>query len=225
MVEVDLQDAGLAQQGLERKRQQGLLRLARHAAFATEEQVLGQLLGDGRAADHLRDAASVLALGGARLGTLVLAPGLLDRLPLDAVVFKESAVLAGDHGARQVGADGGQRHPLLRPGQPPVARHDARHLAALKGGGLRVDPVHGRDAQQEIQLQRQQRQQRQHQQAQRALHAPLRSCASTAAVSGRKPCQRWKASAACSTSMPRPSRRWPACWPAAQARKGSAAAP
>jgi hypothetical protein len=51
VVEVDLQDALLVSRASSIQRQHQLLRLAQHGALARQQQVLGQLLGDGRAAD------------------------------------------------------------------------------------------------------------------------------------------------------------------------------
>ena len=54
LVEVDLEDAPLAEDRLELPGEDQLLRLAQEIALAAQEQVLRQLLGDGRAADDLR---------------------------------------------------------------------------------------------------------------------------------------------------------------------------
>ena len=55
--------------------------------------------------------------------------------------------------------------------------------------------------------------------------APARSSAYTGSVSGLSPCQTWKASAACSTSMPRPSSAVSHPTDRAQLRKAMAASP
>lgn len=54
VVQVDLQDALFGQQQFQRQGQHELLPLAQQGALARKQQVLGQLLGEGGAADDLR---------------------------------------------------------------------------------------------------------------------------------------------------------------------------
>ena len=74
----------LGQHQVDPQRQRELQRLADEAAARPQEQVLGGLLGDGRAAAHLGDVVGVLDRG-AKLG------------PVDAVMGAEPAVLGRDH--------------------------------------------------------------------------------------------------------------------------------
>ena len=168
-VEVDLEDAPLAEQRLELPCEHKLLAFANKGALAAEKEILGELLGDRRPADDLggarrRDGAaarSVLTGNafvdplGDDLGMLVAFPGLLQGVPFDAAVFDETGILGGDHRALEVRRDRPVVNPFLlpsrrvrRPGQPPC-------LGSLEGRRLRIDPDHRRDAQQKIHLQRQ----------------------------------------------------------------------
>src|SRR5690606_16554805 len=73
-VEVDLQDATLVHRGFEHPGDEQLLGLAQVAALAGKEEVLRELHGDGGATEG--DAAALR----------VALEGLLDRIPVDAVV-------------------------------------------------------------------------------------------------------------------------------------------
>jgi hypothetical protein len=92
-VEIDLKDAALAPEGLDHHGDDGLLDLAQGIAGRRQEQVLGQLLADGRTAG---DDAAFLQ---------VLLEGVFDTFPVEAFVFQEAAVLGGDDGAFQVNGD------------------------------------------------------------------------------------------------------------------------
>ncbi len=100
-VEVELEDLVLGVFVFEPDRQDGLLDLARHGAFLGQEQVLGELLGQGRAALH---AAAADDVAQQRTG---------DPHGVDAVVDIEAPVLDGHEGLRQVG-----RKVLQRDGCP-----------------------------------------------------------------------------------------------------------
>ena len=100
---------------------------------------------------------------------------------------------------------------------PPVIaglEREAPGFRALEGRRLRIDDRHQGDPRQKVELQRDERddhEQRQaaEREAARHRHAAARrsrSARSTGAVSGSTPRQNRNASAACSTSMPRPSR-------------------
>ncbi len=129
------------------------------------KQVLRQLLRDGRAADDLRLGAGAgcggrLAPGAARralsllglgLGPLVLLPGLLERVPVDAAVVGERRRPR----RRSRPASGGRR--CARRAPTPAASQaiwrfllgehgDPHGFGALEGGGLRLDHRHQRDA-------------------------------------------------------------------------------
>ena len=58
-VEIELENLGLGELALEPERQHQLLQLAREGALLGQEQVLGELLGDGRAALRYAAAAQV----------------------------------------------------------------------------------------------------------------------------------------------------------------------
>jgi len=71
---------------------------AQQRSLAGQKKVLGQLLGDGRAAHHLGRAA----LTGAqrlRFGASVVSPGFFEGFPLHAIVAHEDVVFRDDHGA------------------------------------------------------------------------------------------------------------------------------
>ena len=102
-VEIELENFGLGEFALEPERQHHFLQLAPERALLGEEQVLGELLRDGRAA--LRDAA-MQHVGRKRAREP-------DRI--DAEVAVEAAILDRDEGARQIGRqllerDGGAVH-------------------------------------------------------------------------------------------------------------------
>ena len=201
VVEVDLEDALFVQHRFEHEGEDELLSLARQVAFAGQQQVLGQLLRDRRAADHLRLAQRLgragrcrrsrrlllqtfVELGDARLGFLVALPGLFERVPFDAAVLGEARVLGGDDGASQVRRYLGAIDPALAPADLVLLGQQAPDFRTLKTRRLRVDDGHQRDAQRENQLQGQRAQHQQGHEPQRgrgrALHrlAPVSaSCA------------------------------------------------
>ena len=172
---------------------------------------------------------------GALLGALVALPGPLDRVPFDAAVLGEAGVLAGDHRALQVSANARRSRPSAGSSAMRCALGEqAPGLAALEGGRLRVDQRHQRDAQRRSTAAARARRaassatkrqacadagimRRRAPAARAAPAAPARSC-------GRTPRQTKNASAACSTSMPRPSRPRAPC-ALRPGEEGSAAAP
>ena len=84
-VEIELQDLLLRQVRFEPQRQERFLDLALDGALVGQEQVLGELLGDGRAAlDH-------------RIGPDVLRHGAEQAEEIDAEMVEEAAVLGGQH--------------------------------------------------------------------------------------------------------------------------------
>ncbi len=102
-VEIKLEDLVLAEFPLQPDRQHHFLQLAPDRALLGQEQVLGELLGEGRAA--LRDAA-MQHVGG---------HGAHEPDRIDAEMAVEAAVLDGDEGTRQIGrqvleSDGGAVH-------------------------------------------------------------------------------------------------------------------
>jgi hypothetical protein len=90
-VEIELEDFRLAELVLEPERQHRLLHLAPERALLGEKQILGELLGEGRAA--LRHAA-VQQVGGG---------GAEKPDGIDAVMAEEAPVLDRDEGPRQIG--------------------------------------------------------------------------------------------------------------------------
>ena len=95
-VQPDLEDLALAEAVLQPQRQQQFLHLAAERARVGQEQVLGDLLGDGRAALHQPPAGEVDP-DGARQA---------DRI--DAGMVPEPAILDRDRGGRQIGRHVGQ---------------------------------------------------------------------------------------------------------------------
>ena len=66
-VQVDLEDPVLSESGLQEEREDQLLELAREALLTAQEQVLGELLGDGGRAAH---GAALSHVGGEGLRQL-----------------------------------------------------------------------------------------------------------------------------------------------------------
>ena len=97
-VEIELEDLRFAEFVFEPERQHHFLRLARDRALLGQEQILGELLGDGRAA--LRGAAAQ-HVGDQRAH---------DSERVDAVMRVEAAILDGDEGLRHVVGQLAQRH-------------------------------------------------------------------------------------------------------------------
>ncbi len=125
-VEIDLQDAPLRQHQVDPHRQRKFQRLAHVAAALPEEEVLGDLLRDGRAAAHLGDVV-----------------GFVERLahppPIDPVMGAEAAVLGRDDRARQRRRDPVEGHhgALHALASDPAPQHHRRN---------RVDePIERRD--------------------------------------------------------------------------------
>ncbi|MNS79862.1 hypothetical protein D3C72_1135260 [compost metagenome] len=158
-----------------------MLPFAQQAALGGEQQVIGQLLGDGGAAHELdrprghcarvKGFAALLGLGlcaGKSLLLLLLCAfhgpgvactGLFNRIPLHAVVVRKIIVFSGNHGTFQMVGDAAVGHPLLAPSQMAFVAHLAPGLAALECGGGGVDRCHQRYATDKEQLQAQCQQQ------------------------------------------------------------------
>jgi len=85
-IKIELQDLGLGEPPLKPQRQEDLAHLTVDGAFIAEEQVLGELLGDGGAALHHAGGARVHRQRARR------ADGI------DAPVFIEAAVFGGENG-------------------------------------------------------------------------------------------------------------------------------
>ena len=197
-VQVDLQDPALFHDMLDHDGDERLLPLAPGRALARQEEILRQLLRDGRAA---RDDAALLA---------VLLARFLDRFPVEALMIDETRVFRDHDRALQVRRDALVRHP--RVAQLGLRVLLAQHLQALlhEGGGLGIVVAPPPDAREERKLHREEDsrggQREPREDAEDPLHAKrARSSARTGPVSGARPRQRRNDSAACSTSMPRPS--------------------
>ena len=142
LVEVQLEDLVLAEFALHLHRQQHLGELAAEAVFGAQEELLGHLLGDGRATGH--------ALLPAGLGQQPHGAG--HAVDVDAVVFVEIGVLGGQEGLlhprRNLGdVDRIAAHFPEQAHQPAVGRiHVERFLQlgvaqALHVGQARADDV------------------------------------------------------------------------------------
>ena len=99
-VEIHLQNLRLGELSLEPQRKQRFLELAVDRAFLRQEEILGELLRDGRTA--LRDGA-VQHVGD---------KGTPDAEWVDAVVFVETAILDGDECLRHIARHFSQRQRL-----------------------------------------------------------------------------------------------------------------
>ncbi len=195
-VEVNLQNAALAQNAFEHEGDDQLLAFAQIVALGREKQVFGELLGDGGAAD---DSSAAL-----EAATVVAIPGVSNGVPVHAVVGEKGCIFRGDHGAFEVRADGVVRRPVVLPGHGVAAFEDAQFGRAHEGGAGRRNDCPQRDAQGEIALQHQAGKHEQPQQAApqrrgsvsfhaacwRAAASSARSVASTGAVAGASPCHR-----------------------------------
>ena len=195
-VEIDLQDAPLVPEQFQPDGDDRFLGLAPGRLGGREKEVLRQLLGDGRAAGHH------LAL------PLVLFQGLLHAFPVEAFVVDELVVLGRDHGALELIRYPLVRHPgMLQFGLGILSRSSSSRWL-MKAGGARIN-VLPPDYPAEVPAlpKDDQRDQAQQQAAEPRRCRPhgRRSVSRTAPVRGRMPRQTKKASAACSTSMPRPS--------------------
>ncbi len=101
LVQVQLEDALLAQRPLDPDRQQRLLDLAREADLVGQQHVLDHLLGDGRCADRPLALAALHQVGRG---------GAQDGQRVDAVVAEEALVLGGDEGVLDEVRDRPVRH-------------------------------------------------------------------------------------------------------------------
>ena len=153
IVEVDLKNALLAQHQLQQLRQHQLLALAQKVALARQQQVLGQLLGDGGAAIDLGGLAVVS--GGSGLGFGIALPGLLNSIPFHAMMLHEAGVFGSNHRTLEVAGDLVVVHPLLAPAQALAAVRKLPGFGALIAGGVRIQPGHDCDACHKKQLQQQ----------------------------------------------------------------------
>ena len=99
---------------LEHHRDHRLLALAHVAPLAREEQVLRELLGDGRAAGDHRALA------------LVLLERALDPLQIEALVIGELRVLGDDHRALQMGRDPRRSRSIVASAAPSDCSRAAR---------------------------------------------------------------------------------------------------
>jgi hypothetical protein len=126
-VEIELEDLVLGEPVLQPQGEDGFLELALVGAVGLEEQVLGQLLGDGRAA--LDDAA----------GLLVGDEGAHQADGIDAEVMLEAAVLDGDDGFGHVARQLADAH-LVAEERAAFGHHMAvgrqQHHAGLALGQL-----------------------------------------------------------------------------------------
>ena len=100
-VEIELEDLVLGEMGLQPEGEEGLVDLALERALVGEEQVLGELLGERRAALHRAGGAGV---DGQRAGGA-------DRV--DAPMVIEAAILGGDQRLNEVGRQILQRQRIV----------------------------------------------------------------------------------------------------------------
>ncbi|MNM96721.1 hypothetical protein D3C81_1092080 [compost metagenome] len=140
-IQVNLKDPLLVEPELEHPRDGQLLALAQVVLLGRQEQVLGQLLGDGRPAAH--DAPALL----------VALPGGQHRVEVVAGMIDEIRVLAGDDRALQVPRDVVVAHPLaLDPATPEIHAAEPPALGAQEGRGRRVHDLPRGNLEEEVQL-------------------------------------------------------------------------
>ena len=119
-VEIELQDLALGEARLEQEGEEHLLELARDRALRGQEQVLGELLADGRSALHHLVGAGILEqrAGGAD--------------EVDAEVLEEAAVLGGERGLDEVIGNLLERHRIV-----------VQDAALADLGAVAVEKLHG----------------------------------------------------------------------------------
>src|SRR5882762_4143621 len=149
--------------------------------------------------------------------------GLLDRLPVEAVVVEKLGILGRDQCALEIDRDALVGHPFVAQRRPGIVllQDFQPFFHERAGGGIEPDPPdHVAEEPELVDNDR-----GEHEgdappgPAQQPLHW-FRSSSMTGRVSGRMPRHRKNDSAVCSTSMPRPSARRVAPWDCASARKG-----
>ena len=133
-VQVDLQQLVLGEAPLQPERQQRLLHLAAGGALRRQEQVLGELLGDGGAALHHRPRPPIRPGGAA------------DADRVEAEMAPEAAVLHRQQRGGQVGRQVAQPHQLaievaLGRQQRAIGRHQP-HRGAPRRAERRFRPRH-----------------------------------------------------------------------------------
>ena len=125
-VEVDLEDPALVHHVLDHDRNQRFLALAPRRALTREEQVLRELLRDGRAT---RDDPA--------LATILLAR-LLDRLPVEALMIHEARVFRDHDRALEVRRDARVRDPGVLEARARIALAHLLEPGAHECGGIRI---------------------------------------------------------------------------------------
>ena len=129
-VEIELENALLAEDQLCDGDERGLRALAEDGAAGAEEEIFDELLGErGGAADAL---AFHVAPGGE-----------LYLVPVEAVVLVEARVLGGDNGVLEAGRDLGEREVGFARVVGLVLEPGLEAALDVDGGGGRVDPAEG----------------------------------------------------------------------------------
>jgi hypothetical protein len=142
----------LGQEPLEPSRDDELLDLTQRGAVVAEVEVLRELLGDRAAATDLIAVLDVVPgrseqraqIGGIEHGEVVVARViqlLAQRVPVDAVMLREVAVLGDDDGAAQVRSDVVERNPLVAQLERVAARTCLLEALLHESGRARVTPA------------------------------------------------------------------------------------
>ena len=133
-VEIELEDALLAEDKLGDGDERGLRTFAEDGAAGAEEEIFDKLLGErGGAADAL---AFHVALGGE-----------LHLVPVEAVVLVEAPVFSGDDGVLEAGRDLAEREVGFARVIGLVLEPGLEAALDVDGGGGRVDPTEGDEEQ------------------------------------------------------------------------------
>lgn len=129
-VDVELEDALLAEHKLGDGNQRRLRALAEDGSAGSEKEIFDELLGEGRAS---ADAAAFLIIFG----------GNFDGVPVEAVMLIEATVLGGDDGVLEIGRDLAEGDELVTR-VVGLAVNPGLHAALdVDDGGGRIDPAEG----------------------------------------------------------------------------------
>src|SRR5262249_34211235 len=138
-IQIDLEDALLVEPELEHPRDHELLTLAQVVLLRGQEQILGQLLRDGRTATH--DMAALL----------VALPGVEHRIEFVARMVDEIGILAGDHRALEVARDIVIAHPAtIQRAAPDIEAAQAPAFGPHKGRRRWIHKLPAGDLHEEI---------------------------------------------------------------------------
>jgi len=133
-IEIELQDALFAENEFGHRDECELRALAEERAAGSEEEILDELLRDGRAAAHASTFHIVFR-------------SELDGMPVEAVMQVEARVLGGDHGVLEIGRDLIEWNEVVALVIVRLVNPGLQTALRLHGGGGRVDPTSSNEEQ------------------------------------------------------------------------------